>query len=757
MAAVSADSVALDVIANVDKADRDVKSYARSVRQSMSDIERAASQAEAAIVQGAERKARAEERAAERIKRAAEKAANASAAGQRNFARQIADIGTGLAGGQSPFLILAQQAPQVADALADTGGKAAAVARFFAGPWGAAMLAAASIVGTTLIPKLLEGGDAADTMSKAQADLFNYVDRATGAINLQTVAIQRLAAAQSRQTDIEAQARTHATARGTAINAVRDAAGVADPTPVYTAGGATIASQAPIADPIKQRLRDLAAEAVKTGRSMNDFALDVRNAVGDRPEYRDLVKTVTAQASAAVTAAKSVEHLRAEQALLSGTATDAQKALLGFGLATTGLVEKQVALATATTAVEKARAKLALVEEKGRGIAAGDAKALAQYRTELTGANNALHVAEAAEKAAAEAKREHSKETRDAKKLQSELAAIERAFDPAAEAAREYAKALRDIQALQSAGLISPDTAETYSNAARMARFAANDAIDKKKNDRTDAAIAAILDRPGGISDSVKRSDDDIRNRAEDRMKLEFAVNEKLAADQAEKIQSLASLYETAFLGGSDAIWDTFKREGIKAIALLLAKFTVLQMTSGGSIFGNLSSAASSVFGGGGGGGLFKSLLGGVSSLLGGGGGFTPDAINWGGIAAPQTGPWSEIPLPTGRASGGRVAAGQLVRINEGASPGRVEGWRPQGSGEVIPLGRMNAVSARGGTVLHQTVNIDASGVNPEGYTKGILGIVRRETAQALDSNNAQNRRGFPALQARFNKLGTTG
>lgn len=48
-----------------------------------------------------------------------------------------------------------------------------------------------------------------------------------------------------------------------------------------------------------------------------------------------------------------------------------------------------------------------------------------------------------------------------------------------------------------------------------------------------------------------------------------------------------------------------------------------------------------------------------------------------------------------GRASGGHVAAGQLVRINEGASPGRVEGWRPDGGGTVIPLGQMNQAAAR--------------------------------------------------------------
>lgn len=55
-----------------------------------------------------------------------------------------------------------------------------------------------------------------------------------------------------------------------------------------------------------------------------------------------------------------------------------------------------------------------------------------------------------------------------------------------------------------------------------------------------------------------------------------------------------------------------------------------------------------------------------------------------------------------GRASGGRVDAGTLYRVNEGASPGRVEGFVPDVGGQIIPLGRMNAArpAAAGGGVV---------------------------------------------------------
>ncbi|GEM_PF-2335911 len=49
-----------------------------------------------------------------------------------------------------------------------------------------------------------------------------------------------------------------------------------------------------------------------------------------------------------------------------------------------------------------------------------------------------------------------------------------------------------------------------------------------------------------------------------------------------------------------------------------------------------------------------------------------------------------------GRSSGGRVNAGSIYRVNEGAGAGRVEAFRPDVSGQIIPLGRMNAVAAGG-------------------------------------------------------------
>jgi hypothetical protein len=117
------------------------------------------------------------EKALQRIEAGSARAAAAT----RNMGRQVSDIGVGLATGQNPFMVLAQQAPQVADALADTGGKAAKVAAFFASPWGAALLAAGSAA-LIFAPKILGIGDSADATAVKIKSLTGEIDAATAAM-----------------------------------------------------------------------------------------------------------------------------------------------------------------------------------------------------------------------------------------------------------------------------------------------------------------------------------------------------------------------------------------------------------------------------------------------------------------------------------------------------------------------------------------------------------------------------------------------
>ncbi|OHD07566.1 MAG: hypothetical protein A3E77_09290 [Sphingopyxis sp. RIFCSPHIGHO2_12_FULL_65_19] len=85
------------------------------------------------------------------------------------------------------------------------------------------------------------------------------------------------------------------------------------------------------------------------------------------------------------------------------------------------------------------------------------------------------------------------------------------------------------------------------------------------------------------------------------------------------------------------------------------------------------------------------------------GGGFTGDGApgNAGGMD-----------LRGFRAGGGPVAAGSLYRINETATPGNPEYFRPWTNGEVIPLGQVNKMAARGGAQGNgiATVRVELSG-----------------------------------------------
>ena len=61
---------------------------------------------------------------------------------------------------------------------------------------------------------------------------------------------------------------------------------------------------------------------------------------------------------------------------------------------------------------------------------------------------------------------------------------------------------------------------------------------------------------------------------------------------------------------------------------------------------------------------------------------------------------------PPRRASGGHVSAGQLYRVNEGG----IEGFRPAGSGSIVPLGRMAAPPQGGGITIVQPMNVSFAG-----------------------------------------------
>lgn len=136
---------------------------------------------------------------------------------------------------------------------------------------------------------------------------------------------------------------------------------------------------------------------------------------------------------------------------------------------------------------------------------------------------------------------------------------------------------------------------------------------------------------------------------------------------------------------------------------------------------------------------VFGPLAEALSSQQGGGGGFFSSLFQIGASLF-------------GRASGGPVTAGQMYRVNEGASPGRVEAFVPNTSGKIIPLGRMNALQAGGSQGGIATVRLQLSGdldARIEGVSAGVaVEVVRQSAGQIIDAaaNETLSRANRPRL-----------
>lgn len=188
-------------------------------------------------------------------------------------------------------------------------------------------------------------------------------------------------------------------------------------------------------------------------------------------------------------------------------------------------------------------------------------------------------------------------------------------------------------------------------------------------------------------------------------------------------VRGLESLNDglTEAIMGVRSLGDVFKNVANQIIADLL-RIAVQRAI--------IAPIADALFPGGGGGG---GGLAGLGRILSPGGGF-------GG----------------GRASGGYVAAGKLYRVNEGASPGRVEGFRPTGSGEIIPLGRMNAERRPSQVVVQQQVTVDArNSVNPEGFERRILSLAGQQAQEAAGAAYRQSMRDAPVAVQKAQRYGT--
>lgn len=319
-----------------------------------------------------------------------------------------------------------------------------------------------------------------------------------------------------------------------------------------------------------------------------------------------------------------------------------------------------------------------------------------------------------AEKAADKAAREAAAANRE---LEQSLNALQAAYDPVAVASDRYAQNVKAIDALTASGKLSDGDAFVY-------RFRAAAELAEATRKATEETIG-LMDRinPFEGAESDLRTTIDGADRGREAGLTSASgqdspiMTEEQYQTQRDKIQGLADTFTEAFSAGSGDIFENFKKQGLRALAVLIARFAVLQATQGNGGIGNIVKNISGAF----------NQSGGLSGLF-------------------------------GRASGGYVGAGQMVRVNEGASPGNVEGWRPQGSGTVIPLGRMKAARAGGGTTVLQTIAVDARGaVMNDQFARDILARADGNARAVSAATATGQRKALPAASARLSQLGTTG
>jgi hypothetical protein len=146
MPAADPDVVAIELVGNLDQFDRTVKQSANEFGSDMQRIKTSADQAERAVTYSMGK-------AGLSVKQSAQQT--------RLLGIQVGQIGSQLAAGTSPFLILAQQSSDFAFALQGTNGILGRAAMFLS-TWQGALLLAAGTVAATMIPSLIDFGDELD-------------------------------------------------------------------------------------------------------------------------------------------------------------------------------------------------------------------------------------------------------------------------------------------------------------------------------------------------------------------------------------------------------------------------------------------------------------------------------------------------------------------------------------------------------------------------------------------------------------------
>ncbi|WP_367347586.1 phage tail length tape measure family protein [Sphingobium yanoikuyae] len=676
-----ADKVVVEIEARVDQANRALTQHANTADKAMTAVERSAAKAEAAIRSSA-------------IVAVDNTARVANA--QRNLGRQWADIGAQAASGQSIFMVLAQQAPQVADALTDMGGRAGRVAAFFSGPWGAALLAAGSVIGV-VASKALEGGDSIESLTKK---LEANAEKARATAQAQAIFETSLYGAADASAKLNKELKEQ---NQTQLQLARSTLALAEARR-------------------QDNLQNLRAEVTK--------AAAARRAAQAAADPSNFVQGGTVMGASGF--GQTLSRNQATSDLVKATERE-RVALQGLKDATAAVVEARVPLldmkavaASDESAAATLRHEEALGKLRDEFRKTGNESAYLAGRTkienELEAAQEAIHKRESdARKAGTEAKRAAAKAAREAakaareelqalKELQATLERVVDKYDPLRSIAMDTAKAIQDIDKLRLAGLITAVDAVAYKL--------------KLANDQAkaiaDAAWKAQEQRWLGVGITQEDMDGSgVRKDIDRRVEMEREANERIAADfrqkQEAQIRTLANIFEDGFRGGTKAIWGDFKAIGMRILAEMIARWVTMKSSGQGSSgdIGSLLATAA------------QSVLGYASGGYTGNGGRNQVA----GVVHK-----GEYVFDAGATN--RIGVGNLAAMRNGALP--------------------RSMAGAGGFAIQQTVHVDArNSVNPTGFERRLLSLSGQQAVEAASAMGRAVYKGVPSRLAEYGRDGT--
>ena len=671
-------------------------------------------------------------------------------AGSVQLGQQLQDIGIQAQAGTSAFTILAQQGGQAASALALMGGTVGRVGAFLAGPFGTAIILATALLGP-FVTKLFESEDASKKAGAAltdfqrrQLDIGKFIDATTGRLVEQNKTLIENAKL-TRQAAID---KNNVTIRDSTKTAF-DAAGKAAVT-----GSRFVSERQPFANTYDPAILDTIRAASGDAGKLD---IGLRALASRRPDLEATVKLVSDAASEAILAARENKKYGLEIDQLSGK-------VKAQGAATSGLIEKQVALATATTAVERARAKYAIVQSQGAAADKIGGDALVQYRNNLTAAANAVNAAEAAEKRATLGRREGAKVTRDAvaEALKAESAAtksrkefvsgiedvlkelerqdqaakksaleLQNLYDPAAASARKFAEETKRINETLAAGAITPGQARLFTDRAEQAGVVDEDrAIKKRASDFADY-----------IGASVPEIGEDFGTRAADTFQSQVteaasAIGQLIGGSTGSAIgKAIGAIQGLGSLGkGSSPFAQAFAGENKKLLGQVTGK---LDSIFGGSGASGFAATAGKAFAGAGQGVIAGSVLKGLGIKSSSTGSAIGGAIG------------SALPIPGGALIGG-IIGGLLGGLFKKPKTGSATIGNVDGSADVTGTSGNSSGQKQIATGLGNAVSSSLSSiVNALGAELGTfsVSIGKRDKKFTVDPSGKGRTKGSGVLK----------